>query len=65
MRDLRKQAAALLSQMNKLSEAQFHQRLSQLFNSHEIAGPLTVAWMLRQMHKNLSGTRNVVLGRTG
>ena len=51
MRDSRKQAAALLSQINKLSGAQFHQRLSQLFNSHEIAGPLAVAFLLRQMKK--------------
>ena len=51
MRDSRKQAVALLSQINKLSEAQFRQRLSQLFSSHEIAGPLAVAFMLAQMKK--------------
>ena len=51
VRDSRRQAVALLAQINKLSQAQFQQRLHQLFNSHEIAGPLAVAWMLRQMKK--------------
>ena len=51
MRDSRRQAAALLAQINQLSESQFQRRLSQLFNSHEIAGPLAVAWMLAQMKK--------------
>ena len=51
MRDSRKQAVALLAQINTLNEAQFQQRMNQLFNSHQIAGPLAVAFMLRQMKK--------------
>ena len=51
VRDSRKQAVALPAQIKKLSQAQFQQRLNQLFNSHEIAGPLGVAWMLAQMKK--------------
>ena len=51
MQDLRREAVALLSQINRLSEAQFQRRLGQLFLRDEIAGPLAVAYLLQQMKK--------------
>ena len=51
MRDSRKLAVALLSQINQLSEAQFQQRLTQLFSKHEIAGPQVMAFLLRLLRQ--------------
>ena len=51
MQDSRREAVALLSQINRLSEAQFQRCLSQLFLRDEIAGPLAVAYLLQQMKK--------------
>ena len=51
IRDSRRQAVSLLSKINKLSQARFQQRLNQLFNTHDIAGPLAVAFLLRQMKR--------------
>ena len=48
---LRRDAQALLALINTLPAAQWQQRLHKLFVSHDVQGPLVVAWMCQQMMK--------------
>ena len=48
---LRQDAQALLALINTLPAARWQQRLHQLFVSHDVQGPLVVAWLCQQMMK--------------
>ena len=48
---LRQDAQALLALINTLPAAQWEQRLHQHFVSHDVQGPLVVAWLCQQMMK--------------